>query len=104
MKAVEPDINWKVSPEDFALIDRIVARAASLFRVAGGALNRQQLMMDIVACHNHSFRLRLADWAEAGIDDFLSDVVGLMLNTDRAIGRVVHRFVPRFTEREGAKS
>lgn len=89
--------NWKTSPEDQALVRRIVARANRY-----AARNRQEpiedLDMDLIACHNNGCELDLRGLLDAEAFDFVHDVHGIHHHLDRRTGRLVDHFEPRYSK------
>lgn len=85
-------INWSVSKEDAALIDKIVDRAESL---TVGPIDRLSVDMDITACHANGNPLDLQRLLDADNFTFVHDVGGISAHIDRETGRLGDFFVPR---------
>lgn len=91
-------INWKASPEDAALIEKIVARACTqALSAAGITLDRLKTTMGITACHLNGTPLRLQAWLDSDEFNFAHDVVGIVNNMDRNTGKLRGHFLPRFS-------
>lgn len=80
-------INFETTPEDRALIDRIVDRAK--------VDDPMGLDMDITACHCNGNPLDLQKFADALYPDFWHDINGIRLYIDRSTGKLSNCFVPR---------
>jgi hypothetical protein len=93
-------LNWKVSPEDQALITRIADRANDLAGRLGLRGKRgyalRDAMMDITAAHANGRPLDLAGLLAAKDGDFAHDVFGIRRHIDRNTGQLMDCFVPRF--------
>ncbi len=88
------EIKWDTSPNDAALIERILDRAE-----ANGLLehiHRTNMEMDIKACHLNGTPLRLEDWLTADNFNFTHDLYGINAHMDRGTGRLRDHFIPRF--------
>jgi len=54
------------------------------------------IMMDLDACHANGCPLDLQRMLEAGDDQVVTDVLGIVTNLDRDTGRLQNCYVPRF--------
>lgn len=89
-------INWDITKADSALIDAIVARAASL----SPGIDRLTLSMDLTACHLNGCPLKLAELSGAEEFDFWHDLGGIARHIDRSTGKLGGCFLPRFAAKE----
>jgi len=85
-------LNWKTTPDEARLIQKIVNRASNYTVV-----NKLELSMDITAVHKNSVPLKLNELLEAPDFDFTHDVFGIQRYIDRATGKL-DRFLPRFAD------
>lgn len=89
--------NWNASPEDAALIEKIVERARSQAKsYSNVTLDVLSVTMDITACHLNGTPLRLQEWLEADDFNFAHDLVGILNHIDRSNGKLGGHFLPRF--------
>lgn len=86
-------INWKVSLEDTALIERVADR---VMRVSNLDWDATHLQMDLTACHNNGCPLRLQDMLDAKPFDLMHDILGINRHINRETGQLEDSFVPRF--------
>lgn len=97
-------ISFDVSPEDRAIIDKIVTRARKMYAAAYGEnLDRLGVEMDLLACHANGTPLRLLALLEADDVNFAHDVFGIRRHIDRddrspTAGLMLGCFVPRFAD------
>jgi hypothetical protein len=89
-------VRFDVSPDDAALITRIVRRAAEDYP---GVFDRMDLSMDLTACHANGCPLDLAAFANGESFDFAHDVGGISQHMDRRTGQLRDCFLPRFAQR-----
>lgn len=88
---------WTVSDTDLALITAIAERGHRLAIAHGAMIDKMDIMMNLIACHNHPQPLRLADMAEADDFNLMHDVYGLHRHLDRNTGELTECFSPRFS-------
>lgn len=98
-------ISFDVNPGDLALIDSIAARAVELSRRFGTPRRKQDVMMDISACHANGCPLRLHALLDADDFNFGHDVFGIGRHLDRddaspTGGQLLNMFRPRFAVKE----
>lgn len=87
-------VNFNVTKEESAIIDRIVKRAVDTL----GKKYLSDIMsisMDITACHCNGTTLNLRKLLEADDYNFLHDVCGIMRNINRRTGKIENFFSPR---------
>jgi len=89
-------ISFDVSRFELKVIGRITDRAMAEAKEAGVALNRQTVMMDLMACHANGCPLKLDELEKAPGFDFAHDVFGIMRHMDRTTGKLGGCFVPRY--------
>ena len=89
-------MKWNVSAKDYALIEKIVARAMDIFHYEQVPVDKLNLQMDITAVHLNGCRLRLKDLLEADQFNFLHDVTKISTHIDRETGQLRDYFMPRF--------
>jgi len=94
----QKDVNFEVSKEDRILIDKIVSRAVK----EHGTKDPLSLTMDLCAVH-HKTPLRLQEFLDADMLNFVHDVSGIMCFFDRDTATFKNFFEPRFTDYEIAK-
>ncbi|WVR18296.1 hypothetical protein y223_00016 [Bordetella phage PY223] len=88
------EIKWNATPEDRALIGKILDRAQKMGHLA--PRNRMNSEMDITACHLNGTPLRLADFLAADDFNFAHDLYGIDRHMNRSTGKLTGCFVPRF--------
>lgn len=88
-------LNFDVSSEEHALINKIALRADKL---PGGRdkPDLMQIMMDITGCHCNACALDLARLLAADDFNFAHDVFGIMAHINRQTGELMNCFMPRF--------
>ena len=91
-------INWEATIEEHKLQSKIGARASALAKEVGIEYKQITAVMDIGACHGNGNPLRLADLLEADEVNFAHDVFGIKANIDRATGKLMNCFVPRYSD------
>jgi hypothetical protein len=89
-------VNFKVSQEDYLLIDKIVDKAINKF--SKGLFKRLELEMDLTACHSNGNPLRLQDLLDSDDYNFTHDIFGITDNINRKTGELENFFVPRFSK------
>jgi len=62
---------------------------------------KENLNMDITACHLNGNKLRLSDLLVASNLHFMHDIVGISYNICRQSGKLLNCFSPRYTMKEG---
>ena len=89
-----PQINWKITPEETALINKIVERATLLDtnNIWSDDLN---CMMDITATHNSGCPLDLQALLDFDDYQFMHDVFGIARHLNRKTGQLGNCFLPR---------
>lgn len=100
-----PEVKWKISKADDALVRRIVDRAVAEGLLSDEGHRRLNLTMDIEATHLNGCPLRLADLLAADRFNFVHDIVGISRHISRVTGKLQNCFVPRYakpTRREKA--
>jgi hypothetical protein len=90
-------MNWKVSKEEHALIDRIAERAKQIARRQGVEYSWHHATMDVTACHANGNPLRLSDLLAADDFNFTHDVFGIAAHLDHETGRLTGCFRPRYS-------
>lgn len=95
-------INWHVEENDRSRIMEIAKRAETLAKKHGVELSRRDLMMDLTACHANGNPLDLPGLQMADDGNFGHDVFGINRHIDRNTGKLLHCFVPRYSQRVAA--
>lgn len=90
------NIRFDASPEDFAIIERIAARAVKMANGGGWHYPESDAQMDLTACHRNGTPLRLTELLTADDFDFGHDVFGIRRHLDRTTGKLMNLFSPRF--------
>lgn len=88
-------INFNASPEDAALIDKIVDRAEGIYTRQSAPFDRMSVEMDITATHLNGCPLRLQKFLDADDFNFAHDLVGIINHVDRSTGQLTRHFLPR---------
>jgi hypothetical protein len=95
-------IDWgKITPEDFAIIQKIAERAYPLFTEAGVPCTRMDVLMDIEAAHL-ACPLKLEELLAAPEPDFGHDMTGIYRHLNRETGELENYFLPRYAQPEQA--
>ncbi len=95
-------ISWKISDEDFDLVGKIVTRAAKLYRSNGVSFNRQNVVMDLIACNANGTPLDFKKMLAADDFNLAHDIGGIDRHMNRETGKLEGFFRPRCTLRENA--
>lgn len=88
-------INFNASPEDAALIDKIVDRAEAIYTRQSAPFDRLSVSMDITATHLNGCPLQLQKFLDADDFNFAHDLVGIVNHMDRSTGQLIRCFLPR---------
>jgi hypothetical protein len=96
-------VSFKVTRQEFDLIQEIVDRAAVYAAQHRVPFNRQDLWMDLTAVHANGCPLRLAGLLEAESFDFVHDVFGIIRHLDRSTGKLGGCFSPRYSIPEASR-
>lgn len=99
-------LNVLASQEDWALIDRIVARARLVNNqrqeLAAQDELRERCRMDILYTHLNGCPLDLQAFAfTSNTADFAHDFAGICKNINRSTGRLMNGFRPKFAKQSG---
>jgi hypothetical protein len=91
-------MNFTATRADQRTILAIVERFESICARYGvhGVMQRQELLMDVEACHCNGCPLRLEALLEADDVDFVHDIGGITTHLDRQTGALTDCFVPRY--------
>lgn len=81
------------------LIGKIADRAVNVYAQHDVRVERQNVLLDITACHFSAQRLRLDDLLAADTLNFIHDVGGINKHLDRENCVLLDGFSPRFSER-----
>ncbi|MFP3944396.1 MAG: hypothetical protein ACLFWF_10910 [Alphaproteobacteria bacterium] len=92
-------VRFEVSPEEKELIRQIVDRAIA--ELPFGEDRREDLTMDLTACHANGCPLWLNDLLRADKFNFAHDVLQIPGHIDRRTGMLNSRFLPRFARKSG---
>lgn len=98
-------INFKTTKPEAELIGRIVNRYAMIIKRASGSkieLDALETSMDLTACHLNGCPLDLERLLAADEPSFIHDMVGINAHIDRTTGRLMNKFLPRYTLEECA--
>ena len=94
-------INWNATKEDTQTISKIVDRYMefhhSLGIPKGYQRPRMDIAMDIEAVHCNGNPLRLEGLLEADDFNFSHDMIGIQQHLNRRTGKLMDRFVPRYS-------
>ena len=90
-------VNWTVSRVEMRLIEKIAKRAVALAASMEFDLEREQIEMDVTACHANGNPLDLEKLLAANDGDFGHDVFGIRKHIDRTTGQLRDCFVPRLS-------
>lgn len=92
-------IDWnKLNKEDMLIISKIAVRYINMFSVMNRSISKsdkQDIEMDITACHITDCKLDLQKLLNADDYNFAHDTVGIRTNIDRYTGKLMNCFVPR---------
>lgn len=86
--------NFNLSQEENTLVLKIERRIRRIWPDE----NSMWRVMDIVAVHNHTCRLRLTALLNADDFNFAHDVMGIAKHLDRESITLKHGFWPRYSE------
>lgn len=90
-----PDVSFRASDADNALIRKIATRAFKEAEEAGVSYRQTDAAMDLVACHANGCPLDLKKLLAANAGDFGHDVFGIRRFLDRRTGKLTQCFDPR---------
>ena len=93
-------IRFDASKEDFAVIERIAARAVKMANGGGWHYPERDAQMDLTACHRNGTPLLLTDLLASDDFNFGHDVFGIRRHLDRTTGKLLSHFQPRFAKAE----
>jgi hypothetical protein len=90
-------ITFKISPEDQAIVNKIVERARQLATQFNIEYPTHEISMDLTAAHEVSPLplQKLLDTADTNLADFSHDVFGIHRHINRITGELQDAFVPR---------
>lgn len=91
-------IDWgKLNNEEMLIISKIADRYIKMFSVFSRAnkADKQDVEMDLTACHITDCKLDLQKILEADDYNFAHDVVGIRTNLDRDTGKLLNCFLPK---------
>ncbi len=97
-------IKWNVAKRDFGLIVSVADRAVALSRNLGVVRNRQDVMMDLTACHLNGNSLDLRRLLRFKDLDFSHDVFGIGRHISHETGKMMHCFLPKATKKVSRKA
>jgi hypothetical protein len=91
-------MNFNATRDEMRLIVAIAERFESVCRLydVRRVMQRQELLMDIEACHSNGCPLQLEALLNASEADFVHDVGGITAHLDRQTGTLTDCFVPRY--------
>lgn len=107
MQAEAREVSFKVSNEEFDLIERIADRAMQMqaeHRHPRDRRKRFDFVMDLCATVANGNPLRLNDLLAADDFNFAHDVFGIERHLNRETGQLENFFSPRFSRRQVAAS
>jgi hypothetical protein len=84
--------SWKISKDDLTLLSLVCDRVEKL---RPGTFDRQDLIMDLNACHSNGCPLNFARMLDAPEFDFFHDIYGINRHLDRETGALKDCFSPR---------
>ncbi len=90
-------INFDVTEQEKAIIDKIAERAVALGEKHGIDYDLLDAQMDLVATHANGNPLDLEKLLDADDYNFSHDVFGIRGTLDRRTGRLTKDFLPRFS-------
>lgn len=90
------EFNFNASPQDWALINSIVARGIEMGSRHGVKVDYMTAAMDLMTLHCNGMPLKLLQLLMSDESDFARDFTGIGIHIDRATGRLKNDFVPRF--------
>ena len=85
------EVSFNATPEEYALVDRIVERAVEMNQ----SFDRLSLAMDLIAVNANGCPLDFAKLLAFQRFDFSHDIVGIVGNIDRSTGILGNCFLPR---------
>ncbi len=93
-------INFDTTKHETDTIIQITNRAKSLVTLHAPTLRytKQEIHMDVTACHANGNPLRLENLLHADDYEFLHDILGIRQHIDRETGKLDGIFTPRFSQ------
>jgi len=89
-------IDFKLQPEEFAVVERIACRALDMADRFNVDYTKTEAVMDLTACHRNGCPLSLDELEVAPDGDFAHDVFGIRRHINRETGALEDCFMPRF--------
>jgi hypothetical protein len=86
----------RLKREELDIIDEIATRALDLARDANVRIKKQEIVMDIAACHLVACPLDLYRMLVADAGNFGHDVFGIRKHLNRESLQMMDCFIPRF--------
>ncbi len=92
-------ISFDTTSNETFLIMAIIDRAGPLLLQHAPTLKyaRQEMHMDLAACHANGCELRLEELRNASDYEFMHDVLGIRKHINRNTGKLGPEFKPRFS-------
>lgn len=84
--------------ETLSIVRKIAVRAVNLYDEHNIEIDRLQVTMAVLTCHERVCKLRLAALAEAPDFDFVHDIGGLLRHLDPIGYKLDDCFLPRFAD------
>ena len=91
-------LKWSNDIQEVEIISRIAGRYIECCNELQIPVKEKlRIIMDIEAVHCNGNPLKLADLLAAPMSDFLHDMAGIQSHLDRATGKLVSCFSPRYS-------
>lgn len=100
MKTASFKVSKKEGRTVAQIVDRAVRKASSDSVLPAGYFDREELSMDLIACHANGCPLDFDRLLIAPDFDFSHDINGIQRNIDRMTGELKNHFVPRCAKPE----
>lgn len=89
------DVSFEISEADRALVERLVDRGVRFCRESKIKYPRQDMAMDLTACHANGCPMDFAKLLAADDFNFAHDLFGIRRHLNRETGELEHCFLPR---------
>jgi hypothetical protein len=97
-------VSFDVQRSEQRVISEIATRAMGLAaRWQGDLFTKQDITMDVTACHANGCPLRLEALRDADDFNFAHDILGIRRHLDRDTGKLGDMFRPRFARKQQAE-
>lgn len=96
------EFNWKLPPQDRDRAEAVIKRAIDLAQEDDIQLgDKSELLMDLIACHNHACPLDFEKMLRADDFNLLHDMLGIRNCLNRTTGQLENNFLPRCARPQG---